>query len=38
MNEDDVEEEEENEEMLVPKVRVAADGSIILDEERYYFR
>ncbi|MCI4392707.1 hypothetical protein PGIGA_G00148940 [Pangasianodon gigas] len=27
------EEESENEEMLVPKVRVAEDGSIILDEE-----
>ncbi|XP_034155230.2 transcription factor TFIIIB component B'' homolog isoform X1 [Pangasianodon hypophthalmus] len=32
-DEEEEQEESENEEMLVPKVRVAEDGSIILDEE-----
>lgn len=31
---DEEDEEPENEEMLMPKVKVAEDGSIILDEER----
>lgn len=34
MDEEEEEEESVNEEILVPKVRVAEDGSIILDEER----
>lgn len=32
---DEEEDDDADEEMLVPKVRVAEDGSLILDEERY---